>query len=425
MTLILRDATLIDHETCEIHSGDLCVSEGPAGTLERLDPGTPAPAGAREIDCSGRIVTRSFVVGHHHIYSALARGMPAPPRNPTSFVEILQLIWWRLDKALDEDMIRASAMAAAVDAALAGTTFIIDHHASPNAPANSLHIIAEELERAGLSHLLCYEMSDRDGPDARDAGLAETERYLGTHQGLVGMHASFTVSDELLARCVEMARALDTGVHIHVAEAPSDEEHCLATHDTRCATRLADAGALDLPGTILAHCIHLDDTERDIVRESRAWIAQQTESNLNNAVGVLDASPLGDRVMIGTDGMHGDCLAAARATFLAAQRAEGGLSPAQAHTRLRAAHRYLAEHDFQGDAPNNLVVLDYHPPTPITPDNWPAHMMYALDRSSVNTVISDGRTIVEDRRTTLVDQDESMKFARQQAQRLWTRLREM
>ncbi len=420
MTLYLRDARHVDHQTGAIRSGHLRVDEGADGGVEHVDA---IPAGAQSIDCADKLVTRSFVVGHHHIYSALARGMPPPPRRPTSFVEILELIWWRLDKALDADMIRASALAAGIEAARAGTTLVIDHHASPNAAAGSLHIIAEELDRIGLGHVLCLELSDRDGPDRRDEGLAETEAYLASgRQGLVGLHASFTVSDDLLGEAVALAERFDTGVHVHVAEAPSDEAHCRATHGVTCARRLADAGALASPRTILAHCIHLDDEERAIVRGSSAWVAQQTESNLHNGVGVLDAGALGERVMLGTDGMHGDPLAAARTTFLAAQAAEDGLAPAQALARLRAAHRYLNEGGFVGDGPNNLVVLDYDPPTPVTPENWPGHVLYGLTGAHVRHVIAGGRPVVVDRRCTRIDEHEARAFAREQAARLWARL---
>jgi cytosine/adenosine deaminase-related metal-dependent hydrolase len=416
--IYLANADYLDAQTCSVTRTSLRVDEGPGGGIELLDE---LPAGVEAVDCTGRIVTRSFVVGHHHIYSALARGMPPPPSPPTNFVEILEKIWWRLDKALDEDMIRASALAAGVDAALAGTTFIIDHHASPNAAADSLHIIAEALESVGLSHLLCFELSDRDGPDRLEQGFAETARYLQDHQGLVGLHASFTVSDELLARAMDLARAHQTGIHVHVAEAESDQVDCLTKHGKRCVQRFADAGALDLPQTILAHCIHLDAAERELVASSKAWVAQQAESNLNNAVGTLNASEFPGRVFMGTDGMNGDMLGATRATYLASQNAEG-LSPMAAYRRLRRVHDYLESNQFTGDSDNNLVLLDYQSPTPVTADNWAAHVVYGLNRSHVESVISDGRWIVRDRRCTRVDQDTIIAEARQQARRLWDRL---
>ncbi|VAX38936.1 hypothetical protein MNBD_PLANCTO03-418, partial [hydrothermal vent metagenome] len=401
MPLYLTNATYLDWKTLEITTATIRVHEGPAGSIDLLDK---LPPGETAIDCSNRIVTKSFAVGHHHIYSALARGMPPPAISPTSFVEILERIWWRLDKALDSDMIRASALAAAIDAAHAGTTFIIDHHASPNATTDSLHIIAEALESVGLSHILCYELSDRDGPECLEKAFIETDRYLATHQGLVGLHASFTVSDDLLDCAMNLARAHNTGIHVHVAEAESDQQHCFEKYGKRCVQRFADVGALDFPQTILAHCIHLDANERHLVHDGKAWVAQQSESNQNNGVGTLDAREFSSRVFLGTDGMHGDPLAAARATYLASQTVEG-LSSLDAHARFRRVHSYISQNNFFGDSDNNLVILDYHPPTPITPANWPAHVVYGLDRSHIETVISSGRVIVRNRRCTLIDEE--------------------
>lgn len=414
--LYLADARYVDAQTLEIRDGHIAVTPGLEGSIEFVDA---IPAGAERVECAGRVVTRSFAVGHHHIYSCLARGMPPPRLAPTNFVEILERVWWNLDKKLDAGMIRASALAAGLEAAKCGATLVIDHHASPNAVEGSLGVIAESLEHVGLSHVLCYELSDRDGPASRDAGLRETAEHLASHQGLVGLHASFTVSDELLDKAMSLAADNNTGVHVHVAEAESDQRHCLETHGVRCVHRFARAGVLDLPRTILAHCIHLDESERAVLGDSRAWVSQQAESNLNNGVGVPDARGFESRVFLGTDGMNGDCLAATRATFLAGQSADTP-SPLGVYRRLRRVHEYLAGNGFTGDGGNNLVILDYVPPTPVTSGNWPAHMVYALNRSHVDTVISDGRVIVSGGRSTLVDEQEIMSEAREQAARLWS-----
>ena len=157
------------------------------------------------MDCAGRLVTKSFGCGHHHIYSTLARGMPAPQKSPLNFVEILKYIWWHLDKCLDLEMIEASALASAIYCAKNGVTLIIDHHASPFAIKDSLFTIAKAFDRVGISHLLCYEISDRDGEGARAAGLAETDAFLAAgYQGHVGLHASFTVGDDLLHKAIAL-----------------------------------------------------------------------------------------------------------------------------------------------------------------------------------------------------------------------------
>jgi cytosine/adenosine deaminase-related metal-dependent hydrolase len=415
MTLYLHDARFIDWRTLEITRGHLVVTEGQGGGVA---PVTDVPPDATVVRCDGRIVTRSFAIGHHHVYSTLARGMPPPARAPRDFDEILQLVWWNLDRKLDAAMIRASARACAVEAARCGCTFVIDHHASPGAPAGSLGLIADAFEEVGLSHLLCYELSDRDGPEASAAGLAETAHHLERHQGLVGLHASFTVSDELLAEAVALARRFGTGVHVHVAEAPSDEAHCRRTFGCSVARRLADAGALDAPATILAHCLHLDADERTTIRESSSWVVHNTQSNQNNGVGRFDPAGLGDRIFIGTDGMHSDPLAAARAMYLEG-RETSDLAPLAAYRRFRRVHDYLRENAFTGDGENNLVVLDYATPTPVTADNWPAHVVYGLSSQAVRTVVSDGRVVVDEGRVTTVDEDAVLAEGRREATRLW------
>ncbi len=412
--LYLKNAAVLDAKTLKIKNGHLAIEPGYSGRAAFVKK---IPARARSLDCTGKIVTQSFAIGHHHAYSALARGMPAPPRSPKSFNDVLKLIWWRLDKALDREMIQASALVTAVEAAKSGATFVIDHHASPNFAAGSLHLIAEAFDLVGVSHLLCYELSDRDGAKRREKGLQETDDFLQSHQGLVGLHASFTVGKELLKQASELAQHRGTGVHVHAAEAASDESHCRKHYRQSVLERFSDAGILDSPKTILAHGIHLNKRERSLFRKSKAWLVQNAESNLNNAVGNFDPEGLGSRIMLGTDGMHSDMLSSVKAAFLT-----GGLSPLAATQRLRRVHDYIETNEFDGDGKNNLIVLDYPAPTPITSENWTGHVCYGLTRSHIDSVISDGRLIVENGRATRVDEDKIYAYARKQAARLWRKL---
>jgi cytosine/adenosine deaminase-related metal-dependent hydrolase len=349
--------------------------------------------------------------------------MPAPKKSPTNFEEILTYVWWHLDKCLDRDMIEASALASALYCAKNGVTFVIDHHASPFAIEGSLNTIAQAFDKVGISHLLCYELSDRDGEGPREAGLAEHESYLaGGGQGHIGLHASFTVGDDLLHRAVEMARRFQTGLHIHVAEDLADQEACLRDHGQRVVTRLHAAGGLDLPQTILGHCIHLDDQEKALIRDAGTWVVQNTESNLNNNVGLANYYQITDKVMLGTDGMHCDMLRSAKASFLSGQPVEGtGFDTI--YTRFRNVHRYLAECGFQGDGDNNLVILDYDSPTELTSDNFLGHFVYGINSSHVETVIAGGEVIVENRVATRVNEAEILAYARQMGHKLWDKMK--
>lgn len=419
MSLFVRNVRFWDPDAGTLVTGDLLVDE--AGL--RPADGTVDAGDHTVLDGRGRLALPGLVCGHHHIYSALARGMPPPPRPPRNFAEILELVWWRLDRRLDREMIRASALAAALDCVRCGVTRIIDHHASPGAVDGCLDIIAEAFDEVGVSYVLCYELSDRDGPAVAEAGLAETARYLATGRpGLVGLHASFTVGDALLEQAVDLARKHGAGLHLHVAEDPVDQQRCLADHGVRVARRLHDAGVLDQPGTILAHGLHLDDDERRLVADSPAWVVQNTESNQNNAVGRFRRAGLApERLLLGTDGMHGDMLRSLQAAFLDG-RQDGDAFDAPWRS-LWNNRRYLQQHHPAAACDDHLVLLDYPSSTPITADNLVGHAMYGLDARHVSSVIAGGRVVLDDGVITTVDEPAVLAACHEQARRLWSALK--
>lgn len=291
--------------------------------------------------------SRGQVNGHTHAYSALAPlGMPAPAEKPDSFLEILERVWWRLDRALDEPSLAAAARLYAAEALLEGTTAIVDHHESPGFIEGSLDVLADAFQELGLRALLCYGATERNGgrEEAR-RGLAECRRFLESNRrplirGAVGLHAAFTVSDETLREAGELARELDAVVHLHVAEAPEDVED---------AKRRGHAGPLDrllamdaLPaGSILAHGVHLSAEEVERCAERRLWLVQNPRSNRANGVGYPRALGRSDRVALGTDGFPADMIDEAEMLILEA--AAHGEDIDRAARRLAAGHQLVAE----------------------------------------------------------------------------------
>ncbi|NOX84413.1 MAG: amidohydrolase family protein [Chlorobi bacterium] len=420
MDLLLKNATYIDWRTLEFRETHILVTGGTNGAIRFTDK-FPEEKDYETLDCTGKYVTKSFAVGHHHAYSALARGMPAPEKLPQNFLEILQYIWWSLDKALDRESIKASALVTAMACAKAGATFVIDHHASPNSIEGSLNIIAEAFEEVGISHLLCYEISDRDGIEKAEAGLSETGNYLQKKQGLVGLHASFTVGNETLKKAAEMMEKMQSGIHIHVAEDLLDEEDSRKKYGKRVIERLNDYGILNSQKTILAHCLHLDEKERELVRISKAWVVENMESNLNNNVGYFNGNGLGERIMLGTDGMHSDMLRSAQQAYFAGQRFDN-IDFRAAYARLRNVHKYLSHNGFSGDGENNLVVLDYPTPTPFNKENFLSHFIFGLSSCHVRDVISSGKLIVRDKKLLTVNEEEINGFSKEQALHLWSKM---
>ncbi|MEY1639947.1 amidohydrolase family protein [Tenuifilum osseticum] len=417
--ILLSNATYIDYQTLEIKNCDILVTKG---NIEFHPPKTYRGKATETINCSGKLVTHSFIVGHHHAYSALARGMGAPKKSPENFYEILKYIWWTLDKCLTTEMVEYSGLVTAMACAKAGATFVIDHHASPYAVKGSLETLAKAFERVGLSHLLCYEISDRDGDEIAQQGLEETDSYLKNYQGLVGLHASFTLSDRTLQAAAELTQKHNSGVHIHVAEDKYDQQHCHETYGKTVIERLNDFNFLNSSKSILVHCLHLSEKERNLIGQSPCWVAQNTDSNLNNNVGYFSSKNLGENIMLGTDGMHSDMLQSMKSAYFVGQNLDP-MSPAQAYKRLRNAHHYIAQNGFSGDGPDNLVVLDYDSPTPVTAENIPGHFIYGINQSHIEHVISNGKLIVKSRAITTVDQEIILKESQKLALELWKRMR--
>jgi putative selenium metabolism protein SsnA len=432
-TLVLSGGSVVTSlDPPSVTLADVVVVEG--GRVEAISTDPVHYARAQWIDCSGCLVIPGNVCAHHHLYSALARGMPYRLEPPRNFLQVLQRVWWRLDRALDPVSAWASAISAAADALLTGTTTIVDHHASPNAIEGRLDAIAGALGDVGARMVLCYEVTDRDGPERAAAGLEESRRYLkedvgwGLIRGMVGAHASFTLSDETLASCVDVARSFGAGIHIHVAEDEADQRDSLARFGKRVVHRLADAGVLN-ERALLAHCVHVDEREIALIRESGAWVAHNARSNMNNRVGRAPVGPLGDRVVLGTDGIDGDIFAESKAAYWRAHEDDASISQAWVLQRLAAGARFAGRvfdepllGRIEPGAPADLVVLEYDSPTPVAEDNLAAHWLFGLSARNVRDVVVGGEVVVRDRSLTRVSAADLRRRSRETAEGLWRRM---
>jgi putative selenium metabolism protein SsnA len=427
VTVTLANATLACLSPAMVTTGHLTVEDGLIVSVES----GPVEQPGEMVDCAGALVMPGNVCAHTHLYSALARGMPPPPRTPHNFPEILEYIWWRLDRALDEPSIRTSGKSGVLDAVRCGTTTLVDHHASPECIEGSLDMLADAFEDVGARGLLCYEVTDRGGPDRRQAGLAENERFFRSPRplvrGMVGAHASFTLEDQTLEQLADMAGRLQTGVHVHVAEDVCDEDDALRRSGKRAAIRLHEAGVLPRD-SIAAHGVHLDDAEIIVVERDGAWVVHNCRSNLNNRVGRARVDAFGDRAALGTDGIDGDMFSESRTAFFRAK--EDSLeADAARYTDLLAAGARLASRHFpmpigvlEPGAAADLMVLNYDPPTPLTAGNLPWHWMFGMHAGLVQSVMIGGRWVLQDGGFVTVDEEKIRADARAEAEKLWRRM---
>jgi putative selenium metabolism protein SsnA len=412
-------------KTCLRIEGDTIVARGPA-----LAPA----AGEEVVELAGALVLPGFVNAHTHLYSALARGMPAPAEPPRSFVEILERVWWRLDRALDPESSYLSGLVGAIEAARSGTTVLFDHHSSPSCIAGSLATLQRATEEVGLRSVLCYETTDRNGAGGRDEGLAENRGFLASGpspltRGLLGAHASFTLSDESLDRLAATVRDASSGLHVHAAEDGADVEDSLRRCGKGVVGRLVDHGLVG-PGTLLVHGVHFAEAELNTAQQAGAWLVHCPRSNMNNGVGQAQTTAF-RRAALGTDGLDQDMLAEARAAFLGMTSAGRGDAAAAAVAMLVGGQRLAADAfglplgSLSPGAPADLVVLDYRPPTPLTADNLAGHLLFGLDRSHVRSTMVAGRFVLRDRRITSVDEAAVATRARAAAEGVWARMRSL
>ncbi|MEA3396978.1 MAG: amidohydrolase family protein, partial [Chloroflexota bacterium] len=323
-----------------------------------------------------------------------------------------------------------------------GAATLIDHHASPNAIAGSLDIIAEEVVRSGLRAALCYEVTDRDGPERARAGITENARFLRRlrenphpHLGAsFGLHASLTLSDATLADAVAAAGEPGSGFHIHAAEGIEDVEDSLRKSGRRVIHRLHEAGILG-PRTLVAHAVHVDESEMEVLAETGTWVTHQPRSNMNNAVGTGQVEKLlarGVKVALGNDGFSNNMFAEMKTAYLVhklAQRDPRALPGDLVFHLAYAANAELArlfwpEQTLGELAPGamaDIILVDYHPPTPLTAGNLPWHFLFGYEASMITATISAGKILMQDRRLLMLDEEAISAHARELAAALWKR----
>jgi len=396
-----------------------------------------------KVDAGGQYVIPGNICAHTHFYGAYARGMAIPGNPPKDFPEILEKLWWPLDKALDEESVRLSALVHLVDAIKHGTTTLIDHHASPNFIHGSLDVIADAVDQSGLRGVLCYEVTDRDGNDKAKAGIAENTRFMqrmrqekvadGRLAATFGLHASLTLSDETLDACVAAAEE-ESGVHLHVAEHEVDEYDSLQKSGLRVVDRLHKHGLLG-PRSILVHGVHIDAAEMALLAETGTWLTHQPRSNMNNGVGLPQVESImrmDVKVCLGNDGFPQDMWTEWKTAYLAhklwhrdPQRMNGmDVVQMAIYNNAELAGVFFPDAPLGVLSPGacaDLIFVDYHPNTPLTPGNLPWHILFGFHESMVTSTMVAGKFLMRDRKLLTLDEAQIGEESRALAPAVWER----
>ena len=394
---------------------------------------------AKFFDAKGGVIMPGLINTHNHIYSAFARGLSIKGNNPKNFMEILEGTWWRIDRELNLEDVRHSAMVTYLDCIKNGVTTVFDHHASYGAIDGSLFAISDAARELGVRTCLCYEVSDRDGEGKMKQAVQENAAFINAalndhsdmQKGMMGMHASFTLTDQTLSYCRENTPG-GVGCHIHVAEGMADVYDSLQKYNKRIINRLFDMDLLG-PKTITAHCIHVNPGEMDILKHTDTMVVHNPESNMGNAVGcpaVLKMMEKGILLGLGTDGYTNDMLESYKVANLLHKHnaCDPSVAWGEIPTMLFENNAKIASRYFETPvgvlkvgAAADVIVLDYHSFTPMDGANENSHILFGMNGRSVTGTVINGAILMKDREL-VADEAEITAKAKEQANSLWHRL---
>ncbi|MGM0607275.1 MAG: amidohydrolase family protein [Candidatus Muiribacteriota bacterium] len=414
-----------------IHRGisNLSVKDGIIVKKEEM------PDDAEEIDLKGRVAFHGFINFHHHIYSQLAKGMPVSG-SFSNFLNILENMWWKMDKVLFKEAVAVSADIAAYESIKNGVTTVFDHHASFDFLSNSLETVGKTLEERGIKNVLCFECSDRNGEEVFKKSVEENINYSKNvkdnpnREAMFGLHAPFTLSDKSMKYIKEKTHK-NTPWHFHLAEDILDVSYSEKNFNKDIINRLLSYDLINNK-TILAHCNHLKEEHFEKINSLSPAIAHNPESNMNNGVGVLNFSRISSfnkiKFLPGTDGMSANILKSIKSAFLLYRHinssAEIGFDLLQ---RMILNSKDFGERFFKGlwsfneGQKINLTVFDYTPYTPINEENFLGHFAYAITENPVYFSACE-KILLKEGKVQNYNKSKIFRESSEIARKLWERL---
>lgn len=392
---------------------------------------------AEYIDAKGGVIMPGFINAHEHIYSAMGRGLSIRGYNPKGFLDILDGMWWTIDRKLTLEQIRQSAVATYIECIKNGVTTVFDHNASYGTIKDSLFTISDVAKELGVRTCLCYEVSDRDGKNKMKEAVQENAAFIkhalvdksDMVAGMMGLHASFTLSDETLEYCAAN-KPKEVGYHIHVAEGIEDLYDSLKKYGKRIIDRLMDQNILG-PKTLVAHCIYINPHEMEVLKETDTMVVHNPESNMGNACGcppTMEIFNHGILTGLGTDGYTHDMIESYKVANILHKHHLCDTNAAWAevpvmlfNNNATIANRYFEKPlgTLKEGAAADVIIAEYNPLTPMTADNYNSHILFGMNGRNIITTVANGKVLMKDRVLTVIDEERAINHVREESEKLW------
>jgi len=393
------------------------------------------------IDANNMLIMPGYINAHHHAYSAFARGMAIENNHPKDFLEILEGTWWHLDKNLSLKATYDSGIATFISSIKNGVTTVIDHHASYKATTGSLTELSKAADLLGLRVCLSYEISDRNGPEHMMEAVDESfeyakkvsERQDHMQKALIGLHASFTLPDDVLSLCREK-NFQGLGYHVHVAEGAYDQTYTMEKYDCTVVERLTHQGILN-ENALAGHCIHISESDRALLKASGTTVVHNPQSNMGNAVGaadILTMMAMDIPVCLGTDGYTNDMLESAKTAMILQKHTHQNPDCGFVETAkmLFENNASLASKIFdeslgvlKAGSAADVIIVDYTPYTPLCENNIDGHLIFGVNGLNTDTTIVNGKILMRNKKM-LIDDEALYKSCRESSKKVWRNLNE-
>lgn len=420
MSLLLKNGTYIDLDTLTFKPTDILVDET-SGQLRFSADNTFTDAdisGATVEDCSGKYIMHSFADGYQRPGLSMAFAHKEFDQHQLTYFRYLSQILWKVDALMDEDLLYSSALYAAITSAKNGTTFAVCRNESTKYIDGALNTIKKAFDEVGVSTLLSFAASQADGLSTAQKIMAANAEYISGNQAIMGIAASYLATNEIFEEVARICKETQKGVLINAAEDSLDQANTMRDYKRRVVARLYESGLMDYPSSILTNANYVDENERDLISDKPAWVVHNPCGNFQRGIVPFNSKWIEYNIMLGTDFSGASIIDSMRTAYYQTLSTENYITPQQAYNSMNAVHKYIKNNGFKGDGDNNLVVFGN--PTPMTLDksNFIKHLAYNFNNRDIHMVISDGKIIVKNGTTTLVDEKEALKMCAEQLKRI-------
>jgi 5-methylthioadenosine/S-adenosylhomocysteine deaminase len=252
------------------------------------------------IDLKGKWVMPGWVNTHGHAAMSILRGYA----DDLPLKEWLETKMWPMEGQFTSDTVRWGTSLAVVEMLKSGTTCFVDMY-------DHMDTVAQVVEQAGIRAVLARGVIGLCSEEEQKNKLIEATRFAkewhmqanGRITTMMSPHAPYTCPPEYIRRIIDQAAELKLPVHIHMSETAREVQQNVKDYGQRPVAHLRDIGVFENP-TLVAHAVHLEEDEIDILKEHDVKISHNPASNLKLGSGVADVPTLiekGFKISIGTD----------------------------------------------------------------------------------------------------------------------------